>query len=360
MKTDTIDAAILGIGYMGGIHLAAAEESPYINKVYGYEPDRIKAEKSSKDLGIEVTADLESILKNPEIKLIYIASPNRYHSELAVKALHAGKSVLCEKPMGETLEQAEKLIHAEKETGNFLQIGFEIHYSKVYLLAKEWIDKGLIGTPVNCHVQYYSSEFHKKNTWRSNSEGSLIGEKLSHYLDMQKWFIGDEVSEVFSLTSPNVVPYFNHPDNHQISMRFKNGAVSQLNFLMYIAETDEGDPLLDTLKKQEDDGHALKTYVMGKKGAIEIDIFKRRIRRWEFKDGPVQLISKIVETVTYTKEEEITWMHNVHGQNLRIAELAAKGLPPEVPATDAFNTMQICFAAEISEKEHRIVKLAEL
>ncbi len=360
MVSGKINAAVLGLGYMGEIHLSSAKESPYIDKIYGYEEDPEKAEMRGRELGMKITSDLDSLLKNPDIHLFYIATPNNTHIALAGKALRAGKAVLCEKPMGETLEQAKMLLQAEKETENFLQIGFELHYSRVYVLAKEWIDKGLIGKPLNSHVQYYSSEFHKKNTWRSNSRGSLIGEKLSHYLDAQKWFIGSEVEEVFSMTSPNVVPYFNHPDNHQISLRYKNGSVSQLNFLMYISETDSGDPLLETLEKQQDDGHALKTYIMGTKGAIEIDIFKRRIRRWEFTENEVQLISKIAETVTYKKEEEIKWMHNVHDQNLRIAELVAKGMSPEVPAIDAFRTMEICFAAEISEQEKRIVKISEL
>lgn len=359
MNNHKIDAAVLGLGYMGSTHVKAAKDSPYINKVYGYEPDPDYAKSRGKELGIEGTSNLNGILENPDIKLIYIASPNSTHSELAQKALRAGKSVLCEKPMGETLKEAQSLIEAEKETGNFLQIGFELHYSKLYMKAKEWIDQNLIGTAVNCHIRYYSSEFHKKGTWRSESPGSLIGEKLSHYLDAQRWFLGSEVDEVYSLSSPNVVRYFNHPDNHQISMRFKNNAVSSLNFLMYLGETDPSDPFLEMLEKQNDDGHALQIHIMGTKGAIETDIFRRRIRRWEFGEDEVQLTSKIVETINYEPGEDSEWMHNAYGQNLRIAQLVAEGKKPEVSAADAFKTMQIGFAAELSEKEKRAVKLSE-
>jgi len=263
--------------------------------------------------------------------------------------------------MGVSLDEAGKMIETEQETGGFLQIGFELHYSKIYMLTKQWITQGLIGTPINCHCRYYCSEFHKKNTWRSASGGHfLIGEKLSHYIDLQRWFLGSEVEEVFAMTAPNVVKYFNHPDNHQINMRFANGAVSNLNFVMYIGETDHSDPLLEMLEKQADDGHYLQYYIFGTEGAIENDVFRRRIRRWEFSDGPEQIISKIVETVTYSKDEDLEWIHNTHGQNLRIAELVAKGLPPEVRAVDAYKTMLAGFAAERSEQERRIVKIAEL
>jgi predicted dehydrogenase len=356
-----IDVAVLGLGAMGGTHVEAAKESPYVDKIYGYEPETERAEARGKELGIIASSNLESILENPEIKLVYIAAINSVHAELTQKALRAGKAVLCEKPMAENILDAYKMIEVQKETDQFLQIGFELHYSKLYMKTKEWIDQGLIGTPLNCHCRYYCSEFHKKNNWRSKSKGHfLIGEKLSHYLDLQRWFMNDDIEEVFSMNSPNVVNYFNHPDNHQINLQFKNGGVANLNFLMYLGETNHEDPLLEMLEKQSDDGHFLQYHIMGTKGAIESDVFRRRLRRWEFRDGPEQLISEIVETIKYTPAEDIEWIHNTHGQNLRIAELVAKGMKPEVSAAEAYKTMQLCFAAEMSEKQKRIVKVSEL
>lgn len=357
---ESINVAVLGLGGMGGTHVRAAKASPYVDRIYGYEPDPKRAALRGRELGIEATSDLDSILNNPAIKLVYIAAINEVHTEQTEQALRAGKAVLCEKPMGIDLDEARKMLQAEKETGNFLQIGFELHYSRIYMLAKQWIDDGLIGTPINCHCRYYASEFHSKNTWRSRSKGTLIGEKLSHYIDLQRWFIGSPVEEVFSMHAPNVVDYFNHPDNHQINMRFENEAISTLNFVMYIAESDHRDPLLEMLEKQSDDGHFLQFHIMGTKGAIETDVFRRRIRRWEFSDSPERIFSKIVETVTYKPEDDQEWIHNTHGQNVRVAELVAKGLPPDNPASDAFETMKAGFAAEISEREHRIVTMAEL
>ncbi len=355
-----IDVAVLGLGSMGATHVGAAKASPYVKQIIGCEPDVQRAMLRGKELEIETTSDLDSILNNPEIKLVYIATPNDIHTEQTELALRAGKAVLCEKPMGETIEDAERMVAVQKETGGFLQIGFELHYSKIYMKAKEWIDRGLIGTPVNCHCRYYCSEFHGKDSWRSLSKGSLIGEKLSHYLDLQRWFMGSEAKEVFSLNSPNVVDYFNHPDNHQINTRFESGAIANLNFLMYIAESDHRDPLLEMLEKQADDGHYLQYHIMGTKGAIETDVFRRRIRRWEFTDSPERLVSSIVETITYDKADDQEWIHNVHGQNIRIAELVAKGLPPENPVSDSLATMKLGFAAELSEREQHIVKLKEL
>jgi predicted dehydrogenase len=359
MKT-TMDAAVIGLGAMGGTHVGALRASPYVGNIHGYEPDPAFAALRGKELGVLATHDFESLLRNPAIKLFSIASINAVHSEQAIAALRAGKAVMCEKPMAEDLAGARAMVDAARETGGFLQIGFELRYSRIYQLAKEWIDQGRIGDVVITHCRYYCSEFHSKGTWRSESPGSLIGEKLSHYIDLQRWFTGNEVEEVFSMTAPNVVDYFNHPDNHQINMRFKNGAVADLNFSMYIAESDHRDPLLEMLEKQADDGHCLQYHIIGTKGAIETDVFRRRIRRWEFSDSPERLVSKLVEKVTYTAAEDNEWIHNVHGQNLRIIELVAKGLPPETTPEDSYETMKAGFAAELSERERRVVKMSEM
>ena len=354
---EKINVGILGLGHMGKTHVGAAIASPWVDEITGFDPDKGLAASVAEEFEVKVADSADEILNDPAIKLIYIATPNGTHVDLTERAMRAGKAVMCEKPMGENLADAKRMVDVEKETGQFLQLGFELRYSKMYAKVKEWIDQGLIGTPVNSHCRYYASEFHCKDTWRSNSPGSLIGEKLSHYLDGQRWWINSPVVEVYSMNAPNVVEYFNHPDNHQINLRFANGAISNVNFNMFLPETDAGDPLLDVMDKQSDDGHCLQYHVFGTKGGIETDVFRRRIRRWEFSDSPKQLVSKIVETVTFTKEDDNAWFHNVHDQNIRISELVAKGLPPENNIRDSYETMRVCFAAEVSEKEHRVVTL---
>ena len=95
MNTKQIDVAILGLGGMGGTHVGAAKASPNVNKIYGYEPESERAALRGKELDIEATSDLDSLLNNPEIKLVYIASINSVHAEQADKALHIlGKALL--------------------------------------------------------------------------------------------------------------------------------------------------------------------------------------------------------------------------------------------------------------------------
>ncbi len=356
----SIGAAVLGLGNMGATHVKAAKESPFIQHVVGYEPAAERAIQRGKELGLPATSDLDSILRDPEIKLIYIASPNETHCELSIKSLRAGKAVLCEKPMGISLMEAQRMLEAEREMGGFLQIGFELRYSKMYETVKEWIEAGRIGRPLNSHCDYYCSEFHLRDSWRSKSPSGLIPEKLCHYLDLPRWWFGDEVEEIHSVAAPNFVTYFNHSDNHQMIYRFKGGAVSSLTFFMGTAQTSGGDPLQDLLSQQADDGHRLTYLIYGTKGAIETDVFRRRIRRWEFANAPEKLHSRLVETITYSKEDDLLWIHNVHGQDIAVSQLVANSKSPFTLASDSYQSMKLVFAAELSERERRVVRLSEI
>lgn len=353
---ERFNAAVIGAGGMGKVHVDAALASPYVKELYVVDPDpeRIKLWQGESRLK---SASMEQILNDPSVRFVTVATPNHLHLEHAGAAMKCGKAVLCEKPMGNTLEEAREMIRIEKETKSFCQIGFELRYSELYRIAKKWIDAGLIGEVVNIQTRYYCAESHGKNTWRSNSPepGFLIGEKLSHYLDLQRFFFNADFESVYALASPKVVPFCNHHDNHQIMTSFPGGKVGVLNFIMAIGETWDPDEKREMLEKQSDDGHALSYHICGTDGAIETDVFRRRIRRWKYSDAPETLQSRIVETVTFQPESDQEYFHNVYGQDLAVLELFAQGKASQMNTLDAYGTMKFCFAAELSELDGKAV-----
>ncbi|MBO5723561.1 MAG: Gfo/Idh/MocA family oxidoreductase [Lentisphaeria bacterium] len=353
--TEKINAAIVGLGGMGQVHIQAAVDSPFVDKVYGVDYSPEETEKRCAKANI-LPADWKSVLADPTVKIICIASPNACHVPQAKEALLAGKAVLCEKPMGDTLEEAKELLDVKNAVNGFLQIGFELHYSKLYTKTKEWIDSGLIGTPLNIQCRYFCCAPKNNGTWRLNGEGNfLIGEKLSHYLDLQRWWFGTKVKSVYAQSSPNAVPYFHHKDNHQIMTTFEGGGLGILNFIMYFGESYHEDPTRELLEKQSEDGHFLQYHITGTGGCIESDVFKRTLKRWPFTELPGNLENTIVEKITWKPEEDLRYFHNVYDQNLCVLERVAKGLPPEVPAEDAFETMKLCFAAGESTDSGKLI-----
>ena len=80
--------------------------------------------------------NFDSIKDNDEIDVIYIVLPNFMHAEYTIRALEAGKHVICEKPMGMNTQECKAMLAAQKKTGKLLQIGYRLFYEPTHLAAK--------------------------------------------------------------------------------------------------------------------------------------------------------------------------------------------------------------------------------
>lgn len=351
---------ILGAGAMGESVISHLKETPGVEGILAQDvrPERIPELQA---LDVEATTDLDAVLRDDNIPLVFITASNFAHHDLAMAAMAAGKAVMTEKPMATTLADAREMVEESERRGLFFQVGFELRYSKLYAKIKEWADAGLLGDIVNTHCLYGSSAW-PKGIWRNSlsTGGNMFGEKLSHYVDLPRWWIGSEVVDVYAASAPNIVPYMEVHDNYHATYRFANGAVSHLTFMMGHASTFRGDPLQNIIDQQLGDGHTLGYIVVGTKGAAEIQVFGRHMHRWEFGDAPDTMTSDWVEDLTWDPAEDHLYYHNTLDQTKDIVRRVAEGLPPMTPARDAFETMRLCFAAEKSAEEGRVVKLEEI
>ena len=100
----------------------------------------------------KVYEDYHELLKDPEIEVVHVLTPNLEHAQISVDALHAGKHVMCEKPMAKTAADAKRMLDAAKETGKLLTIGYQHRYKPQAAFAKKYINSGELGDIyyVNC------------------------------------------------------------------------------------------------------------------------------------------------------------------------------------------------------------------
>lgn len=347
-----VKVAILGCGAMGNTIVESITGSPYLDTIVGYDISADALSRMREKHGVAVSDDLDAVLADEQVKLVYVASSSNAHVPLSIAAMRAGKAVMTEKPVGLTFEEMDALVAAQKETGAFVQVGLECRYSKVYRLAKEIIDNGEIGEPANYHFTYSCSPYAQGNwrVYKANS-GSMIHEKLCHYIDIVRWWNGSRVSQYIDTSAPNAIPYFEIEDNVHLSYAFENGAVSQLFFAMTAAPTGNADMIHmnQDLFDQDQDGHKLNFIVTGTKGAFEIDVFQRQLRVYRHAgdttlSGNAAVITRIER---WQKDQDHEYFHNTRDQNRDIIRRVALGEPPSIALEDAAETMRLC--VEFSE-----------
>lgn len=105
-----------------------------------------KAQAFAETFGIpQVYDDYQQLAEDPEVDIIYIATPHPFHHENVLRCLDAGKAVLCEKPIGVNLQQAEEMVAKAQEKGVFLMEAMWTRFLPSWFSIRSWIENGLIG-----------------------------------------------------------------------------------------------------------------------------------------------------------------------------------------------------------------------
>lgn len=226
-----IGYAVVGLG-IGQAHADAAYASEKAELVAVCDLlDNKLAKAKERYPNVKTYKDYDEMLKDSDIDIISICVPSGYHAEFSVKAMKAGKHVLCEKPIDITVEKALEIEKARVETGLKCGVIFQNRFNAVMKPVKEAIDanrfgKIFLGTFAVKWLRdqaYYDVNGGWHGTWAIDGGGSLINQSV-HTLDIMQWFMG-EVSSVFS-----TIKIVNHniesEDMTASIIKFKSGATA--------------------------------------------------------------------------------------------------------------------------------------
>ncbi len=133
-----LNIGIIGTGHMGQYHVNVAVSIPKINVSGIYDVDNQKLQEISNKFLVKPYSNLDDLIQ--ESDALIIAVPTKYHYEVAKKCLLAGKHVLVEKPMTETISQAEELVELAQRQDLILQVGHVERFNGAILEIKKIID----------------------------------------------------------------------------------------------------------------------------------------------------------------------------------------------------------------------------
>jgi predicted dehydrogenase len=153
----------------------------------------------------ESATDWRAVIQRDDIHIVDICAPGWMHAEIAIAALEAGKHVLVEKPLANTLAEAEAMAAAAKAArANGLQsmIGFNYRRVPALAVARELIAEGRLGTVRQVRAAYLQDwlvDAESPMTWRLNKEtagSGALGDIASHTIDQVLFLLADHVTEV--------------------------------------------------------------------------------------------------------------------------------------------------------------------
>lgn len=156
-----IGVGLIGTGFMGKSHALAWNA---VRPVFGDIPDIALVHLADANLDLatskaaqfgfhKASGDWREMIADPEVDVVSITTPNKFHAEMAIAALRAGKHVWCEKPMAPKLADAEAMLDAARASGKTAILGYNYIQNPIIRHIKKLLDDGAIGVVNHVRIE---------------------------------------------------------------------------------------------------------------------------------------------------------------------------------------------------------------
>jgi predicted dehydrogenase len=202
--SQTIKAAIVGTGFIGPAHLEALRRLPNVEVVALCEVTQELANEKAKVLGIPRAYTFDEMLKQDDIDVVHICTPNFLHFAQAKAVLESEKHVICEKPLAVKIEEAEELVKIAAATGLVNAVHFNLRYYPMVRQMKTMREKGDLGDVYSVMGSYLQDWlfFQTDYNWRlepdKSGDSRAIADIGSHLLDITEYVTGLKITEVMA------------------------------------------------------------------------------------------------------------------------------------------------------------------
>ncbi len=258
---------MIGIGIIGCGKIAQVRHIPeYADNKNAelrgyYDPHFDRAQDLAEKYGGKAYETIDELLADTSIDAVSVCLANAAHAEVTVKALNAGKHVLCEKPMAVTLAECEAMVEASDKTGKYLMIDQNQRLAKAHAKAKLLIAQGVIGKILTFRTTFGHggpetwSIDGTLNTWFFDKKRASMGAMADlgvHKTDLIQYLVGSKVVETTAVLTTLDKKYSNGEligvdDNAICIYKMENGIIGTMTASWtYYGEEDNSTILYGT------------------------------------------------------------------------------------------------------------------
>ena len=196
-------AGIIGTGFIGPVHLEALRRLGVQVTALCDLPSRV--EGAARKMGIpSVYGDYRELLRATDVDVVHITAPNRFHCEMALAVLKAGKHCVCEKPLAMNTAETAKIVKAARAAGRVFAVNYNVRFYPAVLALREIVKRGELGEVIHVNGSYFQDWLFKDTdyNWRllPNEGGKLraVADIGTHWMDTASFVLGSPIRSVFA------------------------------------------------------------------------------------------------------------------------------------------------------------------
>jgi len=196
---------IIGLGWVSGDFVVPGMRNSSGSRIVaclGSSPQKGKDFAARFEIG-KAHESLTSMMADPDVDAVYVATPNAIHKEAVVAAARAGKHVLCEKPFAMNVNDAREMAKVCRDAGVVLRVAHQLRMEAIVIRARDIVRSGRLGRIAAISIER-ASAMPPRTTWRRDvSQSGVVFDVGVHLIDKVHWLTGQRYSEVSAFTHPD-------------------------------------------------------------------------------------------------------------------------------------------------------------
>lgn len=314
----TIGLGVIGVGAWGKNHVRIFSELEETTIVAIVDQDKDRAKTYAKKFNAVHYTNASDLFRRDDIDAVTICTPTVTHADIALEAIDAGKHLLLEKPMTDTVQQAQRVIDAAKSAKVSMMVGFVERFNPSVETATQIIDQGQIGELVLGSAQRLGPFVPARV-----ADIGIIKDLAIHDIDIARFIVKQEATSVYAIAGSL---YHKYEDHANLVIRFddKPTFFIECNWL--------------TPRKLRGLG------ITGSEGVISLDYISQEVR---------------LGTKQWEQKSTAVWDEPLKRELAHFANCIIEKQPPQTSGNDGLEALRIAEAALESAQSKRIIHLEE-
>jgi predicted dehydrogenase len=290
-KTITqIRAGVIGTGFIGPVHIEALRRLGIPVVALCDLPGRVQ--KAAAKLAIPlVFSDYREMLRSPEIDVVHITAPNRFHCEMALAALRAGKHCICEKPLAMNTRETAKIRAEALRAKTIFAVNYNLRFYPAVLQLRMLVQQGELGEIIHVNGSYMQDWLFKDTdyNWRllPKEGGKLraVADIGTHWLDMAGFILGSEIGSMFA----DLVTWHKTRKRPLGEIETFAKAKPHQRYASYAVATEDCANVLLRFNNGASGNLAVSQVAAGRKNSIRIEVYGSKKSAWWCSEQPETL-----------------------------------------------------------------------
>jgi predicted dehydrogenase len=286
----SLRAGVIGTGFIGPVHIEALRRLGVPVTALCDVPERVQA--AATRLGVpQAFGDYRELLRSPEVDVVHITAPNRYHAVMSLAALKAGKHVVCEKPLAMNTRETAAIVQAARSAGMVFAVNYNVRFYPAVLQLRRAAANGDLGEIIHVNGSYFQDWLFKDTdyNWRLlPAEGGklrAVADIGTHWMDTASFVLGAKIKSVFA----DLATFHQTRKRPLSEVQTFAKANRQMKYATYKVATEDYASVLLQFDNNARGNFAVSQVAAGRKNRIRIEIYGSKKSAWWCSESPETL-----------------------------------------------------------------------